>query len=75
VTAADEVETRVSVFRPNTVRARYWDLTLSCGHSVSRLVRRAPQTEPGLAGQRRRPDLPPPARVRCDACPKEVFGA
>jgi hypothetical protein len=77
VTHSRAVESRVSPFQPNSRTARYWELDLACGHTVSRLIRRQRFAVAGDRLIRRRdlPDLPPPRRVRCEQCPAEPNGA
>lgn len=67
---------RGGVLGPDTTRrARWWVLALECGHTVERSARYRP--DPGRAWSlrsraRSRSDvLPPPARVRCEECPRE----
>lgn len=53
--------------------ARYWILTLDCGHEVERLARYHPKTpgwvRDGASYQRNTEDLrPAPRRVRCYKC-------
>jgi len=77
VTAVSEHDQRVSLFAPNSRTARYWELDLTCGHTVSRLIRKQRYTADGdrLARRRDLPDLPPPRRVRCNQCPRITTGA
>jgi hypothetical protein len=77
VTGSLETEGRVSIFWSNSRTARYWELNLTCGHTVSRLIRKRRFAVAGDRLIRRRdlPDLPPPRRVRCEQCPAEPNGA
>lgn len=74
VTGVTEHDQRVSVFTPNSRTARYWELDLNCGHTVSRLIRKQRFVPVGDRLIRRRdlPDLPPPRRVRCEQCPRTL---
>jgi len=62
---------RGSLLGPDTRRrARWWELTLSCGHVVIRNVQYMPR-EDGNPGHERRfagDARPAPKRIRCDEC-------
>ena len=52
-----------------TRRARWWSLTLDCGHVTERTVRYRPSSNPQRGGTQHRDiddALPAPRRVRCD---------
>lgn len=76
VTAAHEFDGRGSVLGPDTNRmARWWELTLTCGHTVERSVRYGPRTKGRKHGRRTAADVTPPrARVRCGYCPATEKG-
>lgn len=63
---------RGSVLGPDTSRrTRWWSGELECGHRFERTVRYKPNGWGRSGGWRSRSPLdvlPPPKRVRCDAC-------
>jgi len=69
IAAATLTSGRGSVLGPDTWRRAYWwNMTLECGHVVTRgaKYRRDPRAK---AGARLRSDvLPAPLRARCDRC-------
>lgn len=77
VTSASLAEGRGGVLGPDTTRrARWWEITLECGHWTERSVKYGPRP----ADDRRRPYgaralsdvLPAPIRVRCDECARKA---
>lgn len=62
---------RGSVLGPDTARrARWWQLTLTCGHVVERTVRYQPSGDGRLGSHSRNASevLPAPKCAKCDHC-------
>ena len=73
VTASRLTAGRGGLLGPDTSRrAKWYTLDLDCGHRVERNARFRPLPNPSRGGtqHRSRSDaLPPPRKVRCEACP------
>lgn len=67
-------EGRGSVLGPDNDRtARWWEMTLACGHIVERTARYSPHPLGWRARKRSAADLlPPPKRVRCEECGRSL---